>query len=252
MTQAPSKTVAVPKAVQTQTANTSAAKPAIVQLQGVSKIYSNQAHGLADINLTLQQGDFLFVTGASGSGKSTLIKLIYGAERADQGQVIVENQNVSELRGDRLSLLRRRLGVVFQDYKLIPKRTVAENVAFVLRTQGVPRQEVQRRLIPTLKMVGLENKADCFPHQLSGGEQQRVSIARAVIGTPSILLADEPTGNLDTENALQVINILKKLNSFGITVMVTTHDIHLIKTCTFPVIKLNDGRLCSIQNFKEL
>lgn len=252
MTQALSKTVAVPKVVQTKVAESSSVRPAIVQLQRVSKIYPNQAHGLVDINLTLQQGDFLFVTGASGSGKSTLVKLIYGAERADQGQVIVDNQNVTQLRGDRLSLLRRRLGVVFQDYKLIPRRTVAENVAFVLRTQGVPRQEVQRRLIPTLRMVGLEDKANCFPDQLSGGEQQRVSIARAVIGTPSILLADEPTGNLDAENALQVINILKKLNSSGITVLVTTHDIHLIKTCTYPVIKLNQGRLQAVQNFKEL
>jgi cell division transport system ATP-binding protein len=223
----------------------------MVHLKGVNKTYANGTFSLLNINLNMRRGDFLFITGASGSGKSTLMKLIYGEERPDQGQVIVDNLNVGQLRGNRLALLRRRLGVVFQDYKLIPRRTVAENVAFVLRAQGVPRQEIQRRLLPALKLVGLQTKADCFPDQLSGGEQQRTSIARAIVGTPSLLLADEPTGNLDPENALQVLNILKTLNSLGITVIVTTHDVNLIQISKLPVSRLCNGRLQAPQQREE-
>jgi cell division transport system ATP-binding protein len=215
----------------------------IVKLQQVSKVYDNGSRGLADVNLQIRQGDFLFITGPSGSGKSTLLKLLYGAERATQGEVLVNNHNLSQLRGDRLSLLRRRIGVVFQDYKLIPRRTVSENVAFVLWAQGFTRKEIHRRLHPTLKMVGLQDKSDCFPDQLSGGEQQRVSIARAIVSTPPILLADEPTGNLDMENSWQVIQILKKLNGIGITVVVTTHDEHLVRLSNHPVVQLRNGRL---------
>lgn len=215
----------------------------IVKLQQVSKIYDNGSRGLADVNLQIRQGDFLFITGPSGSGKSTLLKLLYGAERATQGEVLVSNHNLSQLRGDRLSLLRRRIGVVFQDYKLIPRRTVSENVAFVLWAQGFTRKEIHRRLNPTLKMVGLQDKSECFPDQLSGGEQQRVSIARAIVSTPPLLLADEPTGNLDMENSWQVIQILKKLNGIGITVVVTTHDEHLVRLSNHPVVQLRNGRL---------
>jgi cell division transport system ATP-binding protein len=215
----------------------------IVQLHQVSKVYPNGSRGLIDVTLQVRQGDFLFVTGPSGSGKSTLLKLLYGAERATQGEVIVNNCNLTQLRGDRLSMLRRRIGIVFQDYKLIPRRTVSENVAFVLWAQGFARKEIQRRLLPTLKMVGLQDKAECFPDQLSGGEQQRVSIARAIVSTPPILLADEPTGNLDMDNSWQVIQILKKLNAIGITVIVTTHDEHLVRLSNHPVVQLRNGRL---------
>lgn len=215
----------------------------IVQLRQVAKIYDNGSRGLIDINLQIRQGDFLFVTGPSGSGKSTLLKLLYGAERATEGEVIVNDWQLSELRGDRLSMLRRRIGIVFQDYKLIPRRTVSENVAFVLWAQGFARKEIQRRLLPTLRMVGLQDKADCFPEQLSGGEQQRVSIARAIVSTPPILLADEPTGNLDMDNSWQVIQILKKLNGIGITVIVTTHDEQLVRMSNHPVAQLRNGRL---------
>ncbi|MGR3273672.1 cell division ATP-binding protein FtsE [Acaryochloris marina NIES-2412] len=214
-----------------------------VQLKSVCKVYAQTRFSLLDINLTLKQGDFLFVTGASGAGKTTLMKLIYGAEQADRGEVRVAGTNVGLLKGNRLSHLRRKLGVVFQDYKLIPRWTVAENVAFVLRSQGVPKAEIDRRLYPTLKLVGLQQRADCFPSQLSGGEQQRASIARAIVGSPKLLLADEPTGNLDQDNALQVLGILKKLNSLGITVVVTTHDMGLIQAVKAPVAQLNQGRL---------
>lgn len=214
-----------------------------VQLRSVCKVYPQTRFSLLDINLTLKQGDFLFVTGASGAGKTTLMKLIYGAEQADRGEVRVAGVNVGLLKGNRLSHLRRKLGVVFQDYKLIPRWTVAENVAFVLRSQGVPKAEIDRRLLPTLKLVGLQKRADCFPSQLSGGEQQRASIARAIVGSPKLLLADEPTGNLDQDNALQVLGILKKLNSLGITVVITTHDMGLIQAVQAPVAQLESGRL---------
>jgi len=215
----------------------------MVRLQNIHKTYPNGSEALINLNLQVKQGEFLFITGPSGSGKSTLLKLLYGAERPTQGQVIVNGTDLSTLKGDRLSLLRRRIGVVFQDYKLIPRRTVSENVAFVLWAQGYTRKEIRRRLLPTLRMVGLQHKADSFPDELSGGEQQRVSIARAIVGTPPILLADEPTGNLDMENSQQVVKILKKLNSIGITVIITTHDEQLVRLSDNPVVQLRNGRL---------
>ncbi|MEM9905834.1 MAG: cell division ATP-binding protein FtsE, partial [Cyanobacteria bacterium P01_D01_bin.44] len=205
--------------------------------------YRNGSEALRNVSLTINRGDFLFVTGPSGAGKSTLLKLLYGQESANDGEIIVNNHSLSNLRGNKLAMLRRNIGVVFQDYKLIPRRTVAENVAFVLWAQGCDRKEINRRLIPTLKMVGLQGKANCFPEQLSGGEQQRVSIARAVVGTPPLLLADEPTGNLDADNSWQVIKILQKLNSIGITVVVTTHDEHMVRASNHPVVQIRNGRL---------
>ena len=217
--------------------------PAMVQLRSVTKTYTNGYEALLDVTLEVKQKEFLFITGPSGSGKSTLLKMLYGEELPTQGEVIIDDCNVAALRGDRLSLLRRRIGIVFQDYKLIPQRTVAENVTFVLQAQGYTRKEIQRRLEPTLKLVGLLSKADRFPDQLSGGEQQRVSIARAIVGTPPLLLADEPTGNLDPDNSWQVMQILQKLNAFGATVIVTTHDEQLVRRCNNPVVQVRNGRL---------
>lgn len=220
------------------------AKPSVlVSLEQVTKIYRNGARALSDVSVQIRKGDFVFVTGPSGSGKSTLLKMLYGEEKANQGTVFVNNQNLAKLRGNQMSMLRRRIGIVFQDYKLIPRRTVSENVAFVLWAQGFTRKEIYRRLIPTLRMVGLQDKANCFPDELSGGEQQRVSIARAIVGTPPLLLADEPTGNLDPDNSWQVIQILKKLNAIGITVIVTTHDEHLVRLSNQPILQLRDGHL---------
>lgn len=224
-------------------ANYSASSAVMVKLREVTKIYSNGSRGLLDVNLEVKRGDFLFVTGPSGSGKSTLLKLLYGEERPTDGEVMVDNCNVAQLRGHRLSLLRRRIGVVFQDYKLIPRRTVTENIAFVLWAQGFTRKEIERRLPPTLKLVGLQHKADCFPEELSGGEQQRVSLARAIVGTPPLLLADEPTGNLDADNSASVLRILQKLNAFGATVMVTTHDERLLRMANRPVVQIREGQV---------
>ena len=215
----------------------------MVKLLSVRKTYGNGVNALLDANLSIKKGEFLFITGASGSGKSTLLKLLYGEELATQGEVIVDECDLSALRGDSLSLLRRRIGIVFQDYKLIPQRTVTENIAVVLQAQGYTRKEIQRRLEPTLKLVGLLSKANYFPDQLSGGEQQRVSMARAIVATPPLLLADEPTGNLDPDNSWQIIQILRKLNSFGATVIVTTHDEHLVRRCNQRVVEVRDGKV---------
>jgi len=219
----------------------------IIAINRVSKTYPNGTPALVDVNLALNKGDFLFITGPSGAGKSTLLKMLYGQERPTEGQVVVNGQDISGLAGNRLAMLRRRIGIIFQDYKLIPRRTVAENVAFVLHAQGYSRKEIERRLPLTLKMVGLQNKADRFPSQLSGGEQQRASIARAVVGTPPLLLADEPTGNLDGDNARQVFKILQKLNSIGITVVVTTHDEIMVRSLNYPVVQIRDSRLYNIR-----
>ncbi|MEA5572725.1 cell division ATP-binding protein FtsE [Calothrix sp. UHCC 0171] len=219
---------------------------AMVQLRDVTKTYKNGRDALIDVNLEVKKGEFLFITGASGSGKSTLLKLLYGEESPTFGEVLVDDCYVPNLQGNRLSLLRRRIGIVFQDYKLIPQRTVAENIAVVLQAQGYTRKEIQRRLQPTLKLVGLLPKMDCFPSQLSGGEQQRVSIARAIVSTPPIILADEPTGNLDPDNSWQIIQILRKLNSFGATVIITTHDEQLVRRCNHRVVQVRDGKVLSV------
>jgi cell division transport system ATP-binding protein len=219
----------------------------LIELEQVTKIYDNGCRALLSVNLRVKRGEFLFVTGPSGSGKSTLLKLLYGEEKPTQGEVVVNGTALSKLKGDQLSKLRRQIGIVFQDYKLIPRRTVSENVAFVLWAQGFTRKEIHRRLLPTLKMVGLQDKVHCFPEELSGGEQQRVSIARAVVGTPPILLADEPTGNLDPDNSHQVIKILQRLNAIGITVIITTHDEQLVRQSHCPVVQIRDGRLLRVR-----
>lgn len=231
-----------------KSSNTAKTAAPLVTLSRVDKIYDNGSQALRGINLQVKHGDFLFVTGPSGAGKSTLLKLLYGQERASSGDILVDGQNLAKLRGNRLAMLRRRIGIVFQDYKLIPRRTVAENVSFVLWAQGYSRREINRRLRPTLRMVGLQHKANCFPEQLSGGEQQRVSIARAVVSTPPLLLADEPTGNLDVDNSRQVIKILEKLNSIGITVIITTHDEQLVRSSSHPVVQIQDGRLTYVRH----
>ena len=228
----------IPEIQQSDSNNTT-----IVKLCSVTKIYLNAIQALLDVNLEVKRGEFLFITGASGSGKSTLLKLLYAEELPTHGDVNVDGCNVTKLRGDAISLFRRRIGVIFQDYKLIPQRTVSENIKVVLQAQGYTRKEIRRRLEPTLKLVGLLQKADKFPKHLSGGEQQRVSIARAIVGTPQLILADEPTGNLDPDNSWEIMQILQKLNSFGTTVIVTTHDEHLVRRCNHRVVEVKNGKI---------
>lgn len=218
-------------------------KKIIIEFQNVHKTYDNSAYPLREVSLAVYKRDFLFIAGASGAGKSTFLKLIYGAEKPTSGDLRVLGETMTDIKGDRLSQLRRKMGIVFQDYQLIPQKTIAENLTFVLRAQGFRPEQIQRRLPATLKMLGLSHKANCFPRYLSGGEQQRASLARALVGTPPLLLADEPTGNLDSHNAMQVMKILQKLNRMGITILVTTHDERLIEFLGQPVLSLDQGRL---------
>jgi cell division transport system ATP-binding protein len=213
----------------------------IASWRDVSKVYANGCCGLNRVNLTIHKGDFLFVTGTSGAGKSTLLKMLYGAEKPTSGIVEVQGTVVNPLTGSKLAHLRRRMGVIFQDYQLIPNRTVEENIAVVLKAQGFDRAEVRKRITPTLQIVGLASKEKCFPEELSGGEQQRVSIARAIVHEPPLLLADEPTGNLDVHNAWMVLQILKKLNVLGVTVVVTCHNEQLIKAFAKRVVRVESG-----------
>ncbi|WP_218080650.1 cell division ATP-binding protein FtsE [Anthocerotibacter panamensis] len=215
----------------------------LIRLEQVHKVYPNGAIGLDGFSLSVTQGDFLWVSGVSGSGKSTFLKLLYGAERPTSGEVWVNRQPVAHLNAHRLAALRRCMGVVFQDYKLLPRRTVCENITFVLRALGYTRHDIHRRLLSTLKIVGLEHKADCFPEQLSGGEQQRVAIARAIVHTPVLLLADESTGNLDPANTQIVLEILDELHKAGVTIVVTTHDQTLLSQTGHPIVTLDKGRL---------
>jgi len=226
--------------------NGSPQRDRIIRLENVSKTYRNGTQALCDLNLDLHSGDFYLLTGTSGSGKSTLLKLLYGEDCPTSGNIWVNHIHLHNLRGNKLAQLRRSLGIVFQDYKLLPRRTVAENVTFVLWAQGYGRAEIDRRLPPALKMVGLQHKASSFPDELSGGEQQRVSIARAIVATPPILLADEPTGNLDPDNSRQILNILKQLNKIGVTILMSTHDEALIRTSDLPILQLKSGQLSLI------
>ncbi len=218
-------------------------KPRVIRLDNVSKTYGNGIAALRDLTMDIFAGDFYLLTGTSGSGKSTLLKLLYGEDLPSSGDIWVNDYHLNTVKGNKLAELRRTLGIVFQDYKLLPRRTVSENIAFVLWAQGYSRAEIDRRLPPALKMVGLQHKATSFPEELSGGEQQRVSIARAIVATPPILLADEPTGNLDPDNSRQILNILKQLNKIGVTIFMSTHDEALIRTSDLPILQLSNGQL---------
>jgi cell division transport system ATP-binding protein len=221
--------------------------PTVVELEQVTKLFPNGTCVLDNVNLQIHQGEFVYITGVSGAGKSTLLRLLYGADQATSGTVLVNDVCLNRISSRSLALLRRRLGVVYQDYRLLANRTVSENVAFVLRAQGMAPWEIKRRLGPTLKMVGLLDKVDRFPHELSGGEQQRLSLARAIVNTPVVLIADEPTGNLDRENSLLVLQILQRLNSFGVTILMTSHDPYLIERTQHRVLRIEAGQVYDVR-----
>lgn len=209
----------------------------------VTKAYPGDPPVLVDINLDVQKGEFVFLTGPSGAGKSTLLKLMFVAERPTRGQVLISGRNVARLRAGGIPYLRRNIGVVFQDFKLLPTRTVAENVGFTLDVLGTPRELVRIRSLKALKSVGLEHKADVLPPKLSGGEQQRVVIARALVNDPAILLADEPTGNLDPRLTVEIMDLLCDVNARGTTVVVATHDASLIERYQKRTLRLERGTL---------
>lgn len=216
----------------------------MIQFHNLSLAYQKEASALQNISFSIQKGEFVFLTGPSGAGKTTLLRLIYGALVPTRGQVLIDGQNVSRLSAAQLPFLRRTIGVVFQDFKLLQNRTVFENVAITLEVQGGgSRADIGKRVMHILRQMGMENKIHLTPPRLSGGEQQRVALARALVNEPKILLADEPTGNLDDANKQQIMNIFKEANVKGTTVVVATHDRRLIEQSHYRIIKLQHGEL---------
>jgi cell division transport system ATP-binding protein len=217
----------------------------VIQLFHVSKEYPGDGPALQDVSLTIGKGEFVFLTGVSGAGKSTLLKLIFCDEPATTGQLLLFGKNVAKIAPRAVPFVRRNIGVVFQDFKLLPQRTVAENVALPLEVRGLSDRDISRRVKILLRSVGLEYRADKFPPSLSGGEQQRVAVARALAADPALLLADEPTGNLDPDRTLEVMDLLNGANARGTTVVVATHDRSLLERYKKRVVVLEGGRLVS-------
>jgi cell division transport system ATP-binding protein len=215
----------------------------VIQLYHVNKRYDEGSYGVRDISVSIQKGEFVFLTGVSGAGKTTLLRLLFGAEHPTSGQIIVWGRNLSRVRLSTLPALRRQIGVIFQDFKLLPERSVFDNVAIALEIEGCPRREVRTRVWSTLKRLGLAHRLDHRPRALSGGEQQRVAIARALVNDPPILLADEPTGNLDPDLALDIMDILADAHARGATVVVATHDPALLERYSHRRLVLDHGRL---------
>jgi len=210
---------------------------------GVTMEYPRGGVALQNINVHLDRGEFVFLTGPSGAGKSTFLRLIYRELLPTRGRVIVDGQNLLRLHRRQVPFLRRKIGVVFQDFKLLPDRTVYDNVAFALVVTEAPPREIRRRVPEVLKLVGLEHKQRAYPHELSGGEQQRVAIARAIVNKPRIVLADEPTGNLDPDTAWEIMQLLLAVNRWGATVVVATHNEALVNALRQRVITLRSGRI---------
>ena len=215
----------------------------MIKMFHVTKRYDHQYVALNDITVQIPKGQFSFITGASGAGKSTLLKLIIREEMPNTGQIIVNGRNIGIIPDHQIPILRRNIGFVFQDFKLLRRKTVYENVIFVLHVIGVSARTQKKRAFEILKMVGLQHKMHSFPLQLSGGEQQRVAIARALINEPVLLLADEPTGNLDPDLALEIMGIFKRINARGTTVLVATHDKEMIHRIKGRVLVLDHGHL---------
>jgi cell division transport system ATP-binding protein len=214
----------------------------MIQLFHVSKYYDKRP-ALLDITLQIEKGEFVVLLGPSGAGKTTLLKLISRAETPDDGQILVQNRNIARLRPADVPYLRRTMGMVFQDFRLLPKKSVFENVALPLIVQGATPFEIRRKVTDALKAVGIEQKKDSRPAMLSAGEQQRACIARALVNTPIILLADEPTGNLDETLASEIVELFKAINQRGTTVLIATHNVHVIEQTKGRLVSLQDGRL---------
>lgn len=212
-------------------------------MDGVAKIYENGAVALHDVNIEIEKGEFVFIVGPSGAGKSTFIRMIFREVLPSKGTLIVNGRDVAALREADVPYLRRGLGIIFQDYRLLPDRTVYENVAFAMQVIEAPRREMQKRVNTVLDLVGLKDKYKCFPSQLSGGEQQRVAIARAIVNSPMVVIADEPTGNLDPETSWEIMEIFKRINKSGTTIVMATHDKTIVDTMKKRVVAIEDGRI---------
>jgi cell division transport system ATP-binding protein len=215
----------------------------VIETQSLGKTYGRGLYALRDLSLKVDRGEFAFLTGPSGAGKSTLLRLLLLEERPTEGDVIVAGRNLSHLTRDEIQAYRRTVGFVFQDFKLIPTKTIFENVSFVQRVLGRPVEEQRRNTYQVLKWVGLQHRLNALPEELSGGEQQRVAIARALVNEPHLVLADEPTGNLDPDLSLEIMNLFRDMNARGTTVLVATHDRELIKWVGRRVIQLDHGQM---------
>lgn len=217
----------------------------LIRIKDVTKQYKTGVTAIYDLNLKIRKGDFAFIIGGTGSGKSTLMKMLYREEKPTKGEIIVGGLNVARIRNSKVYKLRRKLGIVFQDYRLLPKATVYENVAFALEVIGAKKEEINKKVLRALEMVGLKGKVREYPTNLSGGEQQRVAIARAIVNEPKLLLCDEPTGNLDPDMSMEIMKVLEDINNNGTTIVVVTHDKDIVNKMKKRVITLKDGRLIS-------
>jgi cell division transport system ATP-binding protein len=215
----------------------------MIEFKNVSKVYEDETVALKNINLSIKKGEFLFLVGPSGSGKSTFIKLVIKEIDETSGSIYIAGRNICNLKANRIPQLRRNVGCVFQDFKLLPNKTVFENVAFALEVIGKPSYEIKVQVPQVLKLVGLYNKLNSYPYQLSGGEQQRVSIARAFVNRPPILLADEPTGNIDPQTSEGIMKILSRISLIGATVLMATHDRNIVNSMRRRVVELEEGEI---------
>ena len=218
----------------------------MIETHHLSKLYSRGVYALRDLNLTVDKGEFIFLTGPSGAGKSTLLRLLLRQDVPTEGELVVGGRDLAALSPRQVQSYRRSLGFIFQDFKLLPRKTVIENVALVPRVLGVPLSQQQRRTFQVLKWVGLQHRMNAYPQELSGGEQQRIAIARALVNEPVIILADEPTGNLDPDLSLEIMNLLREVNARGTTVLVATHDRELIRRVGRRSLTLEHGRIVEV------
>jgi len=218
----------------------------VIETRRLSKVYSRGLYALRDLTLNVEKAEFVFLTGPSGAGKSTLLRLLLMQERPTEGEVFVNGHNLAMLSRREIQEYRRGIGFVFQDFKLIPGRTVLENVSFVPEVLGVPAANQRRRAFQVLKWVGLQHRMNAYPNDLSGGEQQRIAIARALVNDPVLLIADEPTGNLDPDLSLEIMNLLREINAGGTTVLVATHDRELIRLVGRRTVTLDQGRVVEV------
>ena len=221
----------------------------LIRLRNVNKTYKNGVTAIHDLDLNIKKGEFVFIIGSTGCGKSTLGKMLYREEKPTKGKIIVGGIDVAKLRNRKVYKIRRKIGVVFQDYQLLPKSTAYENVAFALEVLGLPKSEIHRKVVKVLDLVGLKSKAKHYPDELSGGEQQRVAIARAIVNGPKLLICDEPTGNLDPKTSLEVMEVLLAINKLGTTILMVTHDIDIVDKIKKRVIVLDSGRI--LKDYKE-
>lgn len=215
----------------------------IIEFNGVSKNYTNNTHALSDVNIKINRGEFVFVVGSSGAGKSTFMKLIMREEKANTGTIIVNNFNLTKMRRKQVPKLRRTMGIVFQDFRLIPTMNVFDNVAFAMHVVGEPKKKIRKEVARVLSLVGLGHKARSMPNQLSGGEQQRVGLARALVNNPDLIIADEPTGNVDPNMSYEIVSLLSAINRQGTTILMVTHDHNLVRDFRHRVIMLDGGRI---------